>query len=240
MDLFLKKATHLNGEYFTCSEEFFAVTDRMPGVYGMCEEYEIIEKIRKNEDGFFDFSKSLIDVGSEDGNYAMLLDFNKNYCFEPNKKMCCLINTNMWLRNKVDNTFVYNIGLGDKENDFSVFNGFAEENSGIYEVAMDMVNSGRNKIGVIEKTTLDSFNIRNVGLIKVDTEGNDYFVLRGGIHTIIENDFPPILFENWDVGSFGQTQEKHDRVLRFLLSIGYDKIFEHWGDHETHLAIKEK
>ena len=125
-------------------------------------------------------------------------------------------------------------------NDFSVFNGFAEETSVMYEQSMDMVENGRNKIEVVDKTTLDSFNIRDVGLIKVDAEGRDYFVLKGGIHTIIENDYPPILFENWDVGCFKQTQEAHDRIFDFLKSIGYDTIYEHWGDSETHLAIKKK
>lgn len=237
MDLYLKDEEHLNGEFFITSEKFFAITDRNPGKPGMCEEYEIIKKIRKNEEGFFDFSKSLIDVGAEDGNYSMLLDFNKNYCFEPNKRMCCLIYTNMYLRNKVKNTEVYNVALGEKENDFIVFNGFAEQGSHIYDVSMDRCENGAE---VIEKHTLDGYNIRNVGLIKTDTEGFDYFVLKGGIHTIIENGYPPILFENWDVGHVGQTQEEHDRILRFLLSIGYDKIYEHWGDHETHLAVKHK
>lgn len=234
MDLFLKNKNHLNGEYFVTSGEFFAITDRHPDMLGLCEEYEIIEKIRNNEKGFFDFSKSLIDVGAEDGNYSMLLDFDKNYCFEPNKRMCCLIYTNMYLKDKVKNTEVFNVALGEKENDFAIFNGFTEKGSNLYETTM---NRAENGIEVVPKTTLDSFNIRNVGLIKVDTEGFDYFVLKGAIHTIIENNYPPILFENWNIGLFGQTKESHDRLFDFLSSIGYT-IFEHWGDHETHLAVK--
>lgn len=236
MDLYLKDEGHLNGEFFVTSEKFFAITDRNPNIQGLCEEYSIIEKIRKNEEGFFDFSKTLIDVGSEDGNYAILLDFDKNYCFEPNKRMCCLIYTNMYLKDKVKNTEVFNLALGEKENDFAVFNGFAEKGSNVYEESM---SRGENGVEIVKKTTLDSFNIKNVGLIKVDTEGFDYFVLKGGIHTIIENDYPPILFECWNVGHLGMTQEDHDRMFNFLTSIGYT-IIEHWGDMETHLAIKRK
>lgn len=237
MDLFLKDKEHLNGDYFVVNDSFFAISDRTKSFTGMCEEYSIIEKIRKNEDGFFDFSKSLIDVGSEDGCYAMLLDFNKNYCFEPNKRMCCLIHANMYLKDKVTNTFVYNVGLGDKDNDFMVFNGFAEKGSTIFEPSMDRCENG---IEVVNKMTLDSYNIKDVGLIKTDTEGFDYFVLKGGIKTIFENDFPPILFECWHVGSWGQTQENYDRLLSFLIGIGYDSIFMNWGDNETHLAVKTK
>lgn len=234
MNLYLKNKDYLNGEYFVTSGDFFAITDRHPSMHGLCEEYEIIEKIRNNEDGFFDFSKSLIDIGAEDGNYSMLLDFDKNYCFEPNKRMCCLIYTNMYLKDKVKNTEVFNVALGEKENDFAIFNGFTEKGSNLYETTMSRAENG---IEVVPKTTLDSFNIRNVGLIKVDTEGFDYFVLKGGVHTIIENNYPPILFENWNIGLFGQTKEAHDRLFDFLGSIGYT-IFEHWGDHETHLSVK--
>ena len=90
------------------------------------DEANILTKINENKEGYFDFNKALIDIGSGDGNYAMLLDFDKNYCFEPNKRMCCLINTNMYLKNKVYNTIVYNVALGDKDGDTAIFNGFAE------------------------------------------------------------------------------------------------------------------
>lgn len=236
MDLYLKDKNYLNGEFFvTPGDRCFAITDRVPFFPGLCEEYEIIEKIRKNEDGFFDFSKSLIDIGAEDGNYSMLLDFDKNYCFEPNKTMCCLIYTNMYLKNKVENTEVYNIGLGDKDNDYMIFNGFSEKGSGVY----DKIPRDYYGVKIVDKMTLDSFNIRNVGLIKTDTEGFDFLVLKGGIHTIVENDYPPILFECWDVGNLGMTQEYHDKLFSFLKCLGYT-IYEHWGDVETHLAIKEK
>lgn len=215
--------------------DYFAITDRHPQAPFYCEEYHIIQKIKENKEGFFDFSKSLVDVGTEDGNYAMLLDFDKNYCFEPNKRMCCLIYTNMYLKDKVYNTEVYNIALGEKENELVSFNGFSEYGSGIYEQSMNRCENG---VQLIKKTTLDSFNIENIGLIKIDTEGFDLQVLKGGLRTIINNDYPPILFENWPVGVCGQTLEQETKLFNFLLSIGY-AIFKNWGDHETHLAIKK-
>lgn len=234
MNLVFKDENNTKFDY-VIKESLFALTDRMRGdIY--CEEYDIIKKIRLNREGFFDFSKSLIDVGSEDGNYAMLLDFNKNYCFEPNKRMCCLIYTNMYLRNKVYNTEVYNIALGEQDNEEVLYNGFAQEGSGLYKDSMHRAENGVQKI---KKMTLDSFNIENVGLIKTDTEGFDLSVLKGGLQTIIKNGYPPILFENWKVGWCGQTKEKMDSCFNFIYSLGYD-IFMNWGDHETHLAVKKK
>ena len=205
----------------------FIVDERNSHVH-YCEEFDIIKKIQRNEEGFFDFSKNLIDIGAEDGNYALLLDFKHNYCFEPNKKACCLMYANMFLKDKVDNTEVYNIGLSDHEGMIK-FDGFTCEpdhpdgysSTGIYNIPIK---------------TLDSFNIENVGLIKIDVEGYEENVLLGGIDTIIRNNYPPILFECWDVDWWGMTQEKHDRLFNILNSLGYE-ILEHWGDHETHLAI---
>ena len=221
--------------FYPIKSEFFAITDRHPWIPLYCEEYDIIQKINENKEGFFDFSKSLIDVGAEDGNYAMLLNFDKNYCFEPNKRMCCLIYTNMYLKDKVYNTEVYNIALGEKDNEEIIFNGFTEEGSGNWSQSMGRCEVGLQKI---KKMTLDSFNIKNVGLIKTDTEGFDLEVLKGSIKTIIENDYPPILFENWPVDTCGQTEEKRNNLFNFLISIGYT-IITNWGDHETHLAIKK-
>ena len=84
--------------------------------------------------------------------------------------------------------------------------------------------------------TLDSFNISNIGFIKIDVEWMEEKVLRGGIGTIIRNNYPPILFECWDVGYFNMSQERHDSLENFLKSLGYE-ILWHWGDFENHLAI---
>lgn len=206
------------------------IIDKRNDCADYCEEYNIIKKIQKNEEGFFDFSKNLIDIGAEDGNYAMLLNFKHNYCFEPNKKACCLMYANMFLKDKVDNTDVYNIGLSDHEGTI-VFDGFT------CEPTNEVWSHGHYKETYnIPIKLLDSFTTENVGLIKIDIEGYEENALRGGIGTIIRNNYPPILFECWDVGRFGMTQEKHHRLFNFLFSLGY-VILIHWGDHETHLAV---
>ena len=83
---------------------------------------------------------------------------------------------------------------------------------------------------------LDSFNIENVGLIKIDVEGFEEKVIRGSLLTIIKSNYPPILFECWDVNFCNMTQEKHDSLFNLLKTLGYE-IFEYWGDFETHLAV---
>ncbi len=235
MDIYLKNKNFPDKYYLINGGEFSVLTDRLIGwSYCLCEEYDIIEKINKNEEGYFDFSKSLIDVGSEDGSYMTYLNFKENHCFEPNKNMCCLIYANMFLKDKVDNTFVYNVLLG-KDDGVSPFNGFCEEGYPIF----DMITGRDFNKGTynVERRKLDDYNIKNVGLIKVDVEGAECDVLRGGVLTIIENGFPPILFESHAVGSWGQTQEKRDEIFNFLKLLGYE-IIENWGNDSNHLAIK--
>lgn len=214
--------------YYYVPKECFILHERNSHV-NYCEEYNIIQKIQKNEEGYFDFSKNIIDIGAEDGNYAMLLDFKHNYCFEPNKRSSCLLYANMYLKDKVDNTEVYLVALGEKEG-LVRFDDFHCEGSSWYD------KNSNCKIYEVPIKTLDSYNFKNVGLIKIDVEGFEEKVIRGGLLTVISNNYPPILFECWDVDSYGMTQEKHDSLFNLLKTLGYE-IFEYWGDHETHLAI---
>ena len=70
----------------------------------------------------------------------------------------------------------------------------------------------------------------------IDVEGMEEKVLRGGIGTIVRNNYPPILFECWEIGWNNMTQEKRDSMEKFLTNLGYEIIWG-WGDEETHLAI---
>ena len=233
-DLFFKNKgqSNPNVAYFV-SQDSFVIHPRNAGA-DYCEEYETIKKIQRNEDGFFNFSKSIIDIGAEDGNYAMLLDFQHSYCFEPNKRSLCLLYANMYLKDKVDNTEVYCTALGEAPGVVN-FDGFNCENS-------KPLGGGEGNPYLASRpyqvpvATLDSFNIKDVGLIKIDVEGYEERVIRGGLLTIISNGYPPILFECWEVGYMDMTQERHDSLFGLLQTLGY-QIFEYWGDKETHLAI---
>ena len=230
MELYFKHHDTLN--ISTINSLNYAVTPNLRYENSLCHEYDIIKKINENKDGFFDFSKNLIDIGPEDGGYSILCNFKNSFCFEPNKEMCCLIYTNMYLKSKVNNVFVYNTFLSDKRETIN-FDGFEGEGT---------VNFGKpqwrkGEITQIKTTLLDDYNINNVGLLKIDTEGYDYFVLNGAINTIINNNYPPILFENWNIGQYGWSKESHDQLNNLIISLGYT-IFEKWGSDDTHLAIK--
>lgn len=67
-------------------------------------------------------------------------------------------------------------------------------------------------------TTLDSYNLTNVGLIKIDVEGFELEVLKGGLNTIKSQ--RPVLYIEDD-------RPQNSRALReFILGLGY-QIIEH-------------
>ena len=195
---------------------------------GVCWEVWVIRKVLNNEEGFFDFNKSIVDIGACLGEYCWLLPFNYAYAFEPNKTSLYRMHTNLVLHDKVDTVDTFNCMLSDKRETVR-FDGFFTDIGGQDTYDDTIATECKTK-------TLDEFGLDNIGLIKIDVEGMEEKVLKGGIGTIIRNNYPPILFECWDVGYTGMTQEKHDSLFNFLNSLGYE-ILEHWGDFETHLAI---
>lgn len=66
--------------------------------------------------------------------------------------------------------------------------------------------------------TLDSFELENVGLLKIDTEGNDVNVIRGAVETLEINGWPPFVFEAWEHAWFSDRKRE---VIELVQSLGY-------------------
>ena len=198
-----------------------------------CCEVNIINKIRFNDNGYFDFSKNMIDIGSEYGVYSFILDFNHHYMFEGNKEKCVVSEFNMLLHHKLDKTNCYNVLLSNKVENIK-YDGFSTTYT--LNTSTNGVDFDNDNANDVQTYTLDSFNLDNIGFIKVDVECMEYQVLSGGIGTIIRNNYPPILFELWDIGYNDMTEEIHNRLVNFLEKLGYEILWK-WGDEETHLAI---
>lgn len=131
-----------------------------------CPEINIIHKIINNDDNYFDFSKNLIDIGCEYGEYSYLLPFNYSYMFDGNKSKCIIAEFNMLLHNKENNYKCFNVLLSDNCESI-LYNGW------------NTLGCGNNILddGYIydeyynqESRILDNYNLNNIGLIKIDVE----------------------------------------------------------------------
>lgn len=206
-----------------------------------CWEEYIIDKINRNEDGLFDFSKDIIDIGAGIGEYCWLTNFNHAYAFEPCKSIRFLLEANVLMQGKVDKVDVFDCGISD-QNTVKFFDGWSLDN--IAEKQSEIIGDEKSKTltaGDIQLRTLDSFNFNNVGLIKIDIEGHELEAIQGAIGTIIRNDYPPILIEIWTPDVYIEHQgeagaEKREKLLKLIDDLGYD-IDWWYGDWETYLCV---
>ena len=199
-------------------------------------ELEIMDKINENADGYFDFNKAILDIGAFIGQYSWYTKFKYVYAVEPNKVRWTMLNMNLLINDKIENSQTFNILLSDKVENVN-YDGFHTELTDQPNDFLYNSKTWQNKnYKSVRSHLLDELNLSNIGFIKIDVEGMEEKVLRGGVGTIVRNNYPPILFELWNVGFYNMTQEKYDSLQNFLESLGYE-ILWHWGDHNTHLAI---
>jgi len=74
--------------------------------------------------------------------------------------------------------------------------------------------------------TLDSFDFKNVSVLKIDVEGMEINVLRGAVDTI-QQYRPMIIFEAWGSDWFVEERKK---VVDFVRSLGYN-LNLNYGDN---------
>lgn len=169
----------------------------------------------------------LLDIG---GNNGFAIDAMLGFCpnceihsFEPNPS---LAGKNQRRFKSLNNVSVYNLGLGDQFGDFilysPVYNGY--EFSGLASLSREEASSwlnesllyfySRERLTLKEYTCtikkLDDFNFKP-SFIKIDVQGYELNVLKGGKNTISEFK-PVILIEN---------SSQDEPILNYLSKFGY-------------------
>jgi FkbM family methyltransferase len=186
--------------------------------------------LEKEKDG------NVLDLGAGFGPFSIPLSLMTEgkfqfHAFEPLTVINMQLNTNVLLNN-IDNIQTYKFALGDK-------NEFVEapvleincNNHGAFSFNKK-INELRGIRGSDDKETyefrtVDSFNFKNVKLVKLSTPGTELNVLYGSAETLKNNDFPPVIFESWNNEWY---KEEKAKVLDFFAS----RPYEHYlvlGEH---------
>lgn len=157
--------------------------------------------------------KVMLDIGSHTGTYSIHLSkYCKTvYAFEPQKMTYYALCGSVCLSNCY-NIECINYGLGSVDQiGTKELNIISEDGGG------SSIQPQYNLISkeMIRVRTLDSFNISNIGFIKIDVEGNELDVLKGSLNTLRESDNPNILFES---------NTSNIELFDFINKIGYTII----------------
>lgn len=176
---------------------------------------------------FLDYNDStFIDIGANVGAYTLSLakHFNHTYSFEPDIDTYNIMCGNIAINGLSNVTTLINSGLSYKE-DKMIMHRYDISGSlnHITESDSDIVNENMKKIGYndysseIYVKTLDSYNIKNVGLIKIDVEGCELDILKGAKETISKY-CPMLIIESWEINDADSAEMKeYKQKLRYDL-----------------------
>lgn len=156
-----------------------------------------------------------IDIGAYIGTHTYTLsdavNNGKVIAFEPQPWACKCIEKTL-KKNKITNVEIMNAGISNKKDKLH----FCSDSSGRSAICDERKQSPnfwkeRYDINVI---TLDSLNLKNVSVIKMDVEGHELKALQGAENTI-KNSKPAIIVEIW------KDKKRRSDVKKFLNKLGY-------------------
>jgi len=81
---------------------------------------------------------------------------------------------------------------------------------------------------IYEMKTLNEFDFRDVKLVKITTCGMEFDVIEGADVLLKNNNFPPVLFEYWQLDWYSEYDEM---IIKKLIEIGYE-YFHDLGTHK--------
>jgi len=154
---------------------------------------DYINQNHKNQTG-------ILDIGANIGNhslfFAKFLNCEMVHSFEPVKSNIELIKKNM--ENFKEKNVVYEIALSNKHGTMPLYNSQRENNGGF---SLHSYSNGSSFVvkDLVDVITLDSLNLTNISMIKIDVENHENEVLQGGKQTILKNK-PIIFIENLHYG----------------------------------------
>ena len=174
---------------------------------------------------FCNKEKIFLDIGAHSGTYSICLaDSCKHvYSFEPQKMTYYSLCGSVALSN-INNITCINIGLGSQEQIGSQKLNIVSSDGGGSSLFINNTNVLATE--TIQINTLDSFNLENIGFIKMDVEENELFVLKGALNTLKQSNYPTILFES---------NSSNEELFCFLKNLHY-KIIQISGYSNMFLA----
>lgn len=167
---------------------------------------------------FFE-KKSFIDIGANEGNWSLAFKSISRNCnfilFEPNKKHNFIL--------KKISKYVYNKVLFKKKQKIIFHETISKKGLGnsIYKEKSNV----KFKKTIVQTVTLDDIlkksKIHQFEIIKIDTQGSELDIMRGGVKTLKRTKFLILEFHNKEYNLSPNTNSK---TLKFLKKIHFKKV----------------
>ena len=166
---------------------------------------------------------NIVDIGAQVGLYTLFAKYlpeSTFYSFEPFSITYNLLNENVKLNN-LNNVNTFNLGISDKEG-VCVLNTSLSHN-GLHTMGDKPLRFNDIEAVNVKTTTLDMFfDEIPVHYIKIDTEGYEYFILKGGKNIIAK--YKPIIQLEWNVTNMEQCNVSENMLTDLLGELGYVQI----------------
>jgi FkbM family methyltransferase len=168
---------------------------------GRCQMHQVgvpeLAIIQWAGQNFGNKAKKFIDCGAHMGAYSILLSehFAEVHAFEAQRRTYFQLCGNIFINEK-DNITAYNKAVTDpvganQKADLTI----VSEDGGGSTIRMTQPNTPVLNKERVETVTIDHYHLSDVGLIKLDIEGNELKALHGAHYTLERCGFPPIIFE---------------------------------------------
>jgi len=168
---------------------------------------------------------NIVDIGAQTGLYSLYAKYLPNstfYSFEPFPETYRVLNDNIKLNN-LTNVKTFNIAISDKEE--KAFLNTSQSHNGLHTLGSKPLRFNDVKQIEIDTTTLDKFFFHkdiSVDFIKIDTEGYEYYILKGGINTIKK--YKPIIQLEWNKMNMEQCNVTEEMLNNLIEEINYKEI----------------
>ena len=168
-------------------------------------EVNIINKLHSE---FKDIAsdKIFVDIGASFGTYTLILGqiFKHTYAFEPDIHTYNILCGNIAMHNLSDKTTLINAPVSDKIENVNYVKLDSLGGCNYCYTETDNIAKMYSQYtpqSILSKQaiTIDSLNLTNIGLLKIDVEGFELRVLKGCVRSLEASNYPPFIIESWQV-----------------------------------------
>lgn len=166
---------------------------------------------------------NIVDIGAQIGSYTLYAKFLPHatfYAFEPFKQSYECLVQNVIL-NGINNVKLFNIALSDTKRDDQKFN-VCKSHNGLHTLGETPLRFTDVESHIIETDTIDNIFYNNnipVHFIKIDTEGWEINVLKGGTKSIMK--WRPIIQLELNGVNLKQCNKTVDDLNEMIKSLKY-------------------